>query len=95
MVSKGKEGEDTPMGPEEFMATLRSMKEIINDLYRRINKTREEESSVKSEVLGKGGGPAEPSSPFSSSSSTNGASEHSSHKNNPSKNFSHAHNCIY
>jgi hypothetical protein len=39
MVSKGKEGEDPPMRPEEVMATLRSMREIIDDLYRRVHKT--------------------------------------------------------
>jgi hypothetical protein len=33
MASKGKEGEDTPMTPKEFMATLFSMREILDDLY--------------------------------------------------------------
>jgi hypothetical protein len=69
------------------------MREIIDDLYRRVQKTGDRESSVKGEGGGEGGGPSEPSSPSSSSSSTNGASEHSSHKKNPSKksSFSHAH----
>jgi hypothetical protein len=47
MASEGKEGEDLHMSPEEIMATLQSMKEIIEDLQRRVQKTGEGESSVK------------------------------------------------
>jgi hypothetical protein len=36
MASKGKEGEDPPMSPEEMMDTLCSMREIIDDLQWRI-----------------------------------------------------------
>jgi hypothetical protein len=91
MASEGKEGEYPPMRLEEFMDTLRSMREIIDDLYRRIHKSSDEEYLVKVEGGGEGGGPKEPSSPSSSSSSTNGASEHYSHKKSTKKS-SHAHN---
>jgi hypothetical protein len=90
MVSEGKEREDPPMKPEEIMATLLSKREIIDDLYRRVHKTRDKGSSVKYEWGDEGGGPSKPSSPSSSSSSSSGARKHSSHKKNPSKKSSHA-----
>jgi hypothetical protein len=59
MASKGKEGEDPPMRPEEVMATLCTMREIVDDLYQRVQRTGEAESSVKAKGGGEGGGPSD------------------------------------
>jgi hypothetical protein len=56
MASEGKEGEYHPMIFEKLMDTLHSIREIIDDLYRRIHKSGDEESLVKVEGGGEGGG---------------------------------------
>jgi len=61
MVSEGKEREDLPMRSKEIKATLRSIREIICDLYWRLHKTGDGEPSVKDDGEGEGGGPYEPS----------------------------------
>jgi hypothetical protein len=66
MASKGREGEYPPMILEEVMDTLRSMREIIDYLQWIIQNPASEESSVKGEGGGEGGGPLDPSSPSSS-----------------------------
>jgi hypothetical protein len=91
MVSEREKGEVPPMTPEEIMATLFSMREIIDDLYRRVYNTGDEESSVKDEGGGEVGGPSKPSSPSSASSSSSGASKNYSHKKKPSNKSSHNH----
>ena len=45
------------------MATLRMMREIIDDLYQRVQKTGDGESSVKGEGGGEVSGTFEPTSP--------------------------------
>jgi hypothetical protein len=78
MASEKGEEEDQPMNHEEIRATLQSLREIVEDLQRRIQNPVSGESSIKGEGGGEGGGPSDPPSPSSSSSSSK-ASEHSSH----------------
>jgi len=86
-----KEDEDHPMTHEEKIVMLQSLKQTIYELEQRIQKPTRGESSVKGEGWGEDGGPSDPPSPFSSSSSSVSyeARKHSSHRKKSSKKTNH------